>query len=190
LSLAIVRDLYGRLSSIGSSPYADGQTAPCWVEISHDGRYLFTVNTGSGNISSYAINHDGSLTLIGSTPINGGGADIDARLSPDGRYLLVDGSGMGSKTKAAGDRLSTRTGTASPRRPGSPPAPPAVDLSSYAARSARCNSDPARPDPSRCRNGRGLGRWSDLTMRIRCGRARVRAWSYRKAPLRQKRGRM
>jgi DNA-binding beta-propeller fold protein YncE len=63
------------------------------VEISHDGRYLFTVNTGSGNISSYAVNPDGSLTLIGSTPISGGGADIDARLSPDGRYLLVDGSG-------------------------------------------------------------------------------------------------
>ena len=84
----------GQLSPIGSSPYADGQTAPCWVEISHDGRYLFAVNTGSGNISSYAINPGGSLTLIGSTPINGGGADIDARLSPDGKYLLVDGSGM------------------------------------------------------------------------------------------------
>ena len=86
--------LLGRLSPIGSSPYADGQTAPCWVEISHDGRYLFAVNTGSGNISSYAIDPGGSLTLVGSTPIAGGGANIDARLSPDGRYLLVDGSGM------------------------------------------------------------------------------------------------
>jgi 6-phosphogluconolactonase len=86
--------LFGQLTSIGASPYADGQTAPCWVEISHDGRYLFTVNTGSVTISSYSINPDGSLTLIGSTPIGGGGADIDARLSPDGNYLLVDGSGM------------------------------------------------------------------------------------------------
>ena len=85
--------LAGQLTPIGASPYADGQTAPCWVEISHDGRYLFAVNTGSGNISSYAIGSGGSLTLIGSTPIAGGGADIDARLSPDGRYLLVDGSG-------------------------------------------------------------------------------------------------
>ena len=64
------------------------------MEISHDGRYLFTVNTGSGNISTYSVNHDGSLALIGTTPIAGGGADIDARLSPDGKYLLVDGSGM------------------------------------------------------------------------------------------------
>jgi 6-phosphogluconolactonase (cycloisomerase 2 family) len=84
---------FGQLSSIGSSPYADGQTAPCWVEISHDGRYLFAINTGSGNISSYAINPDGSLTLVGSTPITGGGADIDARLSPDGSTLTVDGAG-------------------------------------------------------------------------------------------------
>ena len=83
----------GRLSPIGASPYADGQTAPCWVEISHDGRYLFTVNTGSGNISSYAIDRAGSLSLIGSTPIRGGGADIDLRLSPDGKTLSVDGSG-------------------------------------------------------------------------------------------------
>ena len=84
----------GQLSPIGSSPYADGQTAPCWVEISHNGQYLFAVNTGSGNISSYSISPNGSLTLIGSTAITGGGADIDARLSPDGNYLLVDGSGM------------------------------------------------------------------------------------------------
>jgi DNA-binding beta-propeller fold protein YncE len=94
-TISAYRDsFFGQLSPIGSSPYPDGQTAPCWVEISHDGRYLFTVNTGSGNISSYSINPDGSLVLIGSTPIAGGGADIDARLSPDGRYLLVDGSGM------------------------------------------------------------------------------------------------
>jgi 6-phosphogluconolactonase len=83
----------GQLNSIGSSPYADDQTAPCWVEISRDGKYLFTVNTGSGSISSYSINHDGSLALIGSTTISGGGADIDARLTPDGNYLLVDGAG-------------------------------------------------------------------------------------------------
>ena len=87
-------NLLGQLSPIGPSPYADGQTAPCWVEISHDGRYLFAVNTGSGNISSYSISPNGSLTLIGSTPITGGGADTDARLSPDGHYLLVDGAGM------------------------------------------------------------------------------------------------
>ena len=93
-TVSAYRDSFsGQLSPVGASPYADGQTAPCWVEISHNGKYLFTVNTGSANISSYAINPDGSLTLIGSTPIRGGGADIDARLSPDGETLSVDGSG-------------------------------------------------------------------------------------------------
>jgi 6-phosphogluconolactonase len=82
---------FGRLSPIGSSPYADGQTAPCWVEITHDGRYLFAVNTASGNISSYSINSDGSLVLLGTAPITDGAGSTDARLSPDGRWLSVIG---------------------------------------------------------------------------------------------------
>ncbi len=48
------------------------------MQISHDGRYLFTVNTGSGSVSSYTINPDGSLTLIGSTPISGCGGSSTA----------------------------------------------------------------------------------------------------------------
>ena len=43
------------LTSIGASPFADDQTAPCWVEISHDGQYLFAVNTAVATISSYSI---------------------------------------------------------------------------------------------------------------------------------------
>jgi len=84
----------GTLSSIGNSPVADDQTAPCWVEISHNGRFLFTVNTGSGTISSYSITPDGALTLLGSTAVSasGGVGAVDARLSPDGRYLYVDES--------------------------------------------------------------------------------------------------
>ena len=87
----------GALTSIGASPFADDQTAPCWVEISHDGQFLFTVNTGSGNVSSYQIAADGELTLLGSTTVaaNGVGA-VDARLSPDGRYLYVDESKIGA----------------------------------------------------------------------------------------------
>jgi 6-phosphogluconolactonase len=83
----------GQLAPIGASPFANGQTASCWVEITHDGKFLFTVNTGSGTISRYAINPDGSLVLLGSTPIGAAGAGaVDARLSPDGKTLLVDAS--------------------------------------------------------------------------------------------------
>ena len=81
----------GVLTSIGASPVPDGQTAPCWVEISHDGKWLFAVNTGSGNISTYGIRAGGSLVLHGTTAfVNGAGA-VDARLSPDGRTLSVTG---------------------------------------------------------------------------------------------------
>jgi 6-phosphogluconolactonase (cycloisomerase 2 family) len=80
----------GSLSAIGGSPVPDLQTAPCWVEISHDGRFLFAVNTGSDSISRYAIASDGSLTLLGSTPFGGGvNTPFDARLAPDGQTLWV-----------------------------------------------------------------------------------------------------
>ena len=81
----------GSLSSVAGSPYPDGQTAPCWVEISHDGRYLFTVNTGSTSISSYEILADGSLQLLTSTPFQSGVGirPFDARLDPSGAYLYV-----------------------------------------------------------------------------------------------------
>ena len=81
----------GALSSIGSSPYADEQTAPCWVEISHDGAYLWTVNTASTTISSYKILADGSLSLVTSTAFKSGAGirPFDARLSADGSFLYV-----------------------------------------------------------------------------------------------------
>jgi 6-phosphogluconolactonase (cycloisomerase 2 family) len=81
----------GVLASIGDSPVPNAQTAPCWVEISHDGRYLFAVNTGSANLSRYAIGRDGSLSLIGTTDFTNGAGAVDARLSPDGRFLFVTG---------------------------------------------------------------------------------------------------
>jgi 6-phosphogluconolactonase (cycloisomerase 2 family) len=79
------------LSSIGDSPYPDGQTAPCWVEISHDGRYLFAVDTGSTDISSYGIMPDGSLTYMTSTPFKSGSGirPFDARLDTNGKHLYV-----------------------------------------------------------------------------------------------------
>ncbi len=88
----------GSLTSIGSSPFADDQTAPCWIEITHNGQFLFTVNTGSGEISRYSIAPNGSLTLLGSTPVSntGGVGAVDARLSNDGRTLYVDESRIGA----------------------------------------------------------------------------------------------
>lgn len=83
----------GVLSSIGGSPFPNGQTAPCWVEISRDGRHLFAVNTAVPSVSSYRIHRDGTLRLIENTPFDGANAStlgpFDARLSPDGSSLWV-----------------------------------------------------------------------------------------------------
>jgi len=84
----------GTLSSIGSSPFPDLQNAPCWVEISHDGQYLFAVNTASSTISSFSIAAGGTLTLLGTTPFaHGPVGPEDARLSPDGSTLWVVDAG-------------------------------------------------------------------------------------------------
>ena len=106
----------GSLLSIGASPFPDHQTAPCWVEISHDGRYLFTVNTAVPSISSYAIGWDGTLRLLGSTPFQNSAAGLapeDARLSPDGSTLwVVDSKGVAvSGFRVHGGSLTELTGS-------------------------------------------------------------------------------
>jgi 6-phosphogluconolactonase (cycloisomerase 2 family) len=103
---------YGNLTSIGSSPFPDQQTAPCWVEISHDGQFLFTVNTAVPSISSYAIARHGSLTLLGSTPFRGNGlGPEDARLAPDGQTLWVVDTAAGAVSgfTVSGGNLSELT---------------------------------------------------------------------------------
>jgi 6-phosphogluconolactonase (cycloisomerase 2 family) len=92
----VVSDAYGgnpgqsALSSYGvdrsgiirlvTGPVPNMQTAACWVVISPDGRFAYTTNTGTHNISGYRIAHDGGLTLFpdgGSTaPSDPGPIDI------------------------------------------------------------------------------------------------------------------
>ncbi|HLZ30499.1 MAG TPA: beta-propeller fold lactonase family protein [Chloroflexota bacterium] len=84
------------LSPIGGSPFADKQTASCWVEITPDGRFLFTVNTGVPSISRYQIMSNGALSLLGSTVFNDptGLRPFDARLDPSGKTLYVVDAGL------------------------------------------------------------------------------------------------
>ncbi len=115
----------GQLSPVGGSPFADNQMAPCWVEITHDGQFLFTVNTASGTISAYQIAGNGALSLLpGSTPVGGPNAGaVDARLSPDGGFLYIDQSKIGAVAGFAvsGGNL-TSLGAPFPLPPGAAPA--------------------------------------------------------------------
>jgi hypothetical protein len=88
----------GTLTPVGA-PVANDGGAACWIEISHDGEYLFVVNTASASISSYSIGEDGALTFLQSTgPGEIGAGAEDARLSPDGSTLWVVESGGDSVT--------------------------------------------------------------------------------------------
>lgn len=88
----------GVLHSIGAGPFADNQTAPCWVEISHNGKFLFTSNTAVPSISSYSIASNGALTLLGSQPLDATTekGPVDLRLSPNGQRLYVVDGGSAS----------------------------------------------------------------------------------------------
>lgn len=88
----------GTLTPLGA-PVANDGGAACWIEISHDGKFLFVVNTASASISSYSIGDGGALTFLQSTAPGeiGGGAE-DARLSPDGSTLWVVESGTDAVT--------------------------------------------------------------------------------------------
>ena len=120
----------GTLTPVAGSPFADDQMAPCWVEITHDGQFLFTVNTASGTISRFKIAPGGTLTLLGSTPLRGTGGvgAVDARLSPDGRFLYVDESKTGAVAAFAvhGGNLAELPGSPTSLPAGAAPAGIAV----------------------------------------------------------------
>lgn len=109
----------GGLTAIAGSPFADHQTAPCWVAISPDGRTLFAVNTGASSISRYGVGADGTLTLTGSIAMSGSGLRaFDAAVSPDGSFLYVVDAGAAAVSAFAID------GTTITELPGSPMAIP------------------------------------------------------------------
>ncbi len=121
----------GSLTSIGASPYANQQTAPCWVIISPDGQYLFAVNTGSGSISRYAIAGGGQLTLLGSTTVSAtaGVGAVDPGLSPGGRFLYVNESrvdSVGVFAVSGNGNLTELPGSPAALPPGATPAGLAV----------------------------------------------------------------
>jgi 6-phosphogluconolactonase len=107
----------GTLAPIAGSPVSNDGIASCWVEITHDGNYLFAVNTASATISSYSIDRGGALTFLQSTPGGqiGAGAE-DARLSPDGSTLWVVESGTNAVTgfSVSGGTLTPLSAAAGP----------------------------------------------------------------------------
>jgi 6-phosphogluconolactonase len=81
---------HGTLTAV--TPLAtDGQTAACWVVVTKNGRYAYTTNTGSANLSSYAIDHDGSISLLHAVAGSTGAGPIDASIAKHFLYTLDSG---------------------------------------------------------------------------------------------------
>ncbi|MEJ7812297.1 MAG: beta-propeller fold lactonase family protein [Gemmatimonadaceae bacterium] len=80
----------------GSVPTTE--TAACWLILSHDGRYAYVANTGSGSVTVYRVTQRGRLERIdedGRAAETGAGtAPADMALSKDGRFLYVRAGGV------------------------------------------------------------------------------------------------
>lgn len=76
------------------------QTAACWAIVSHNGRFAYTANAGSGSISGFKIAPNGSLSLVtpvGQTGLTGAGSHpTDMAESDNGRFLYSLNNGNGT----------------------------------------------------------------------------------------------
>jgi 6-phosphogluconolactonase len=92
-------DRNGVLTTISAS-VGTNQTANCWVVVTPNGRFAYVTNTGSGSISGYSIEFDGTIELLdadGRTAVTGdGSAPIDLALTDGGRFLYSLNSGTNS----------------------------------------------------------------------------------------------
>lgn len=69
---------------------SNGQGAACWIAVTPNGRFAYSANAATSNVSAYGIDRAGRLTLLqaqaGFTSNNGA---LDMAVTPDGRQLHV-----------------------------------------------------------------------------------------------------
>ena len=57
--------------------------------VGKNGKFAYTSNTGSNNISSYRVGRDGTLTLLATVAASTGAAPIDMALRGNSKFLYV-----------------------------------------------------------------------------------------------------
>jgi len=67
------------------------QAGVCWLVVTKNGRYAYTTNAGTGNISLFNIDRDGTISF--DVNANAIGGVIDEALTDDSRYLYALSSG-------------------------------------------------------------------------------------------------
>ncbi|MGH7548352.1 MAG: lactonase family protein [Gemmatimonadales bacterium] len=105
----------GGVLSVVSPSVGTTESAACWVVITMNGRFVYTSNTGSGTITGYALDRDGSLLILDSDGVTAttGAGPIDLALTNNSRFLysLDSGSGTISAFRVEADgRLTALSG--------------------------------------------------------------------------------
>jgi 6-phosphogluconolactonase len=101
----------GGILKVITPSLSNGQGAACWLVVTSDGRFAYTANATTANVSQYAIGSTGALSLVGgnagSTPP--GPVDLDLTDGDGFLYALSSGSGAitGFSVNAATGALST-----------------------------------------------------------------------------------
>jgi 6-phosphogluconolactonase len=76
-----------------NGPVADFQLAPCWMVITRDGRFAYTSNPDSHNLSGFSIGEEGRISLLNANGITASTpADtfpLEESLSSNSRFLYV-----------------------------------------------------------------------------------------------------
>ena len=70
-----------------STSVLNRQTATCWIAITTNTRFAYTTNNVPGNISSYKVGADGSLSLISEIAARTGDGPVDLAITPNNQYV-------------------------------------------------------------------------------------------------------
>ena len=76
------------------------QRAPCWLIVNNSGRFAYTANAGTANITGFAIDAHGNLTRLTDSGVSGdlgtGAQPLDLDMSRNGNFLYVMKNGTGT----------------------------------------------------------------------------------------------
>jgi hypothetical protein len=68
----------------------NGQAAACWIAVTPNGRYAYSANAASSNISTYGIDRAGKLSLLqAQAGFTSGNGAVDMAVTPKGDQLHV-----------------------------------------------------------------------------------------------------
>lgn len=77
------------LISLVQGSVAAGQSAACWVVLTNNGKYAYTTNTASANITKFGISNAGGISVSQAIATTTQAGPIDAALSKNSKYLYV-----------------------------------------------------------------------------------------------------